>query len=139
MLKQRISDPLTDAKIGLAGPVWGLGAALAAFGVYVVTRAPDLAGHRPADGVHQPVQSHSGVAAGRIAGPSRARSDGSDGSSVGTIAVVLVLTEQRLLLIVGGAAVWRALQAETGPGDSRVLATFVVLIVALSLLARGVG
>ena len=29
MLKQRIADPLTDAKIGLAGPVWGLGAALA--------------------------------------------------------------------------------------------------------------
>ena len=28
MLKQHISDPLTDAKIGLAGPVWGLGAAL---------------------------------------------------------------------------------------------------------------
>ena len=30
MLKQHVTDPLIDAKIGLAGPVWGLGAALAA-------------------------------------------------------------------------------------------------------------
>jgi len=41
--------------------------------------------------------------------------------------------------IVGGVAVWRAMQPETGSGDARVLATFVVLVFALSLLARGVG
>src|SRR5437879_10227571 len=34
MLKQHVTDPLTDAKIGLAGPVWGLGAAVAAFVLY---------------------------------------------------------------------------------------------------------
>src|SRR4029078_118918 len=39
MLKQHIQDPLTDAKIGLAGPVWGLGAGLCAFGIYAVTGA----------------------------------------------------------------------------------------------------
>ena len=50
-----------------------------------------------------------------------------------------MLTEQRLLFIVGGVAVWRALQQEAGPGDSRVLATFAVLVLGLSLLARGVG
>ncbi len=50
-----------------------------------------------------------------------------------------MVTEQRLLFIVGGVAVWRSLQHETGPGDARVLATFVVLIFALSLLARGLG
>ena len=58
---------------------------------------------------------------------------------VAAIALALMLTEQRLLFLVGGVAVWRALQRETGPGDSRVLATFVVLVVALSLLARGLG
>ena len=58
---------------------------------------------------------------------------------VAAIAVALIATEQRLLLIVGGVAVWRALQQETGPGDTRVLATFVVLVLALSWLARGVG
>ena len=30
LLKQRIHDPKTDAAVGLAGPVWGLGAGLAA-------------------------------------------------------------------------------------------------------------
>src|SRR5262249_1129740 len=40
MLRQQVLDPLTDAKIGLAGPIWGLGAAVAASGIYVVTREP---------------------------------------------------------------------------------------------------
>jgi hypothetical protein len=58
---------------------------------------------------------------------------------VAAIALALMLTEQRLLFIVGGVAVWRSLQRETGPGDTRVLATFVVLVIVLSLLAHGVG
>ena len=58
---------------------------------------------------------------------------------VAAIALALVITGQRLLFIVGGVAVWRSLQHETGTGDARVLATFVVLIFALSLLARGLG
>lgn len=58
---------------------------------------------------------------------------------VAAIVLALMITEQRLLLIVGGVAVWRAMQPETGSGDARVLATFVVLVFALSLLARGVG
>ena len=49
------------------------------------------------------------------------------------------MTEQRLLFIVGAVAVWRAMQQEVGPGDSRVFATFAALIVALAFLARGVG
>jgi len=39
LLKQRVTDPLTDAQIGLAGPVWGLGAAIVAFVVYTLTGA----------------------------------------------------------------------------------------------------
>ena len=40
LLKQPVLEPLTDAKIGLAGPVWGLGAGLAALAVYGATGAP---------------------------------------------------------------------------------------------------
>jgi len=43
------------------------------------------------------------------------------------------------LWIVGGVAAWRATQKAVGPGDRRMLATFVLLIVALSWIARGVG
>lgn len=138
MLKQHVADPLTDAKIGLAGPVWGLGAALAAGAIYGITRAPiwlaitqltaflnlfnltpvwQLDGSR---GIHALARGERWIL-------------------VATIAVALLITEQRLLLIVGGVAVWRALQQEAGPGDSRVLATFVVLVAALSWLARSVG
>ena len=58
---------------------------------------------------------------------------------VAAIVLALILTEQRMLLIVGAIAVWRAVQREEGPGDTRVLATFAALVFALSLLARGVG
>jgi Zn-dependent protease len=39
-LQQAIDDPRKDARIGLAGPLWGLAAALAAYGAFVATRAP---------------------------------------------------------------------------------------------------
>ena len=139
MLKQQVTDPLTDAKIGLAGPVWGLGAALVAVGRLRGDRRADLARDRAAHRLSQSVQPHSGVAARRIARPSCARATASGGSLVAAIALAALVTEQRLLLIVGGVAIWRALQQDAGPGDRRVLATFVVLVLALSFLARGVA
>jgi Zn-dependent protease len=137
MLKQHIGDPLTDSKVGLAGPVWGLGAALAAYGIYAVTGAmiwyaiAQLAGF---------INLFNLIPVWQL--------DGSRGfhvlsrwerwALVAAIAIALRITEQRMLLLVGGVAVWRSLQRETGPGDTRVFGTFVVLVFALSLLARGV-
>jgi Zn-dependent protease len=40
MLKQRLANVGQDARVGLAGPVWGLGAAIAAWVVAVVTGQP---------------------------------------------------------------------------------------------------
>jgi Zn-dependent protease len=138
MLKQRIADPLTDAKIGLAGPVWGLGAALSAFAMYVVTGARIWLAIAQLTGF---LNLFNLIPVWQL--------DGSRGfhvlarwerwALVAVVALVLMLTEQRLLFIVGAVAVWRSLQRETGPGDTRVLATFAGLIIALSLLARGVG
>jgi len=138
MLKQHVSDPLTDAKIGLAGPVWGLGAALGALAMYVVTRAPIWLAIAQLTGF---INLFNLIPVWQL--------DGSRGvhvlarwerwSLVAAIALALVLTEQRLLLIVGGVAVWRSMQQDVGPGDARVLVTFVVLVLVLSLLARGVG
>ena len=138
MLKQHIADPLTDAKIGLAGPVWGLGAAITAFGIYAVTGAPIWRAIAQLTGF---LNLFNLIPVWQL--------DGSRGlhvlarwerwALVAAIVAALMMTEQRLLFIVGGVAVWRALQQEAGPGDARVLATFVVLIIALSWLARGVG
>jgi Zn-dependent protease len=138
MLKQHVDDPVTDAKIGLAGPVWGLGAAVASLGAYAVT------------------QQQIWFAIAHLTGFLNLfnltpvwQLDGSRGfhalsrverwAVVAAIGVMLWLTGQRLLFIVGGVAVWRAAQREVGPGDRRVLATFVVLVVALSWIAKGVG
>jgi Zn-dependent protease len=137
MLKQHVTDPLTDARIGLAGPVWGLGAGLAALAVYLVTGGPiwfaiaqltgfinlfnlipvwQLDGSR---GMHALARSERWVL-------------------VAAIAAALLLTEQHMLFIVGAVAIWRAMQKDAGPGNARVLATYVTLVMALSLLARGV-
>lgn len=40
MLKEHVSDPITNARIGLAGPVWGLGAAVASWLTHLATGAP---------------------------------------------------------------------------------------------------
>jgi Zn-dependent protease len=137
-LKQRVEDPLTDAKIGLAGPMWGLGAAIAALVVYELSHAKiwlaiaqltaflnlfnltpiwQLDGSR---GVHVLARWERWAL-------------------VAAIAFMLLVTEQRLLFVVGAVAVWRSFQREAGPGDTPTLATFVMLVVALSWLARGVG
>src|SRR3954471_13168546 len=39
MLKQHVVDPIADARIGLAGPVWGLGAGVTAVMAYYATGA----------------------------------------------------------------------------------------------------
>jgi Zn-dependent protease len=58
---------------------------------------------------------------------------------VAAIGLTLYLTGQKLLFLVGGVAVWRAMQGEVGPGDRRILMTFLVLVGALGWLARAVG
>jgi Zn-dependent protease len=138
MLKQHVSDPLTDAKIGLAGPVWGLSAALAALAVYGATGARIWLAIAQLTGF---INLFNLIPIWQLDGSrgfhALARSE--RWMLVGAIALALVVTEQRLLFIVGAVAVWRAMQKEEGPGDRRVLATFAALVVTLSLLARGVG
>jgi Zn-dependent protease len=137
MLKQRVDDPIKDAKIGLAGPVWGLGAALAALAAHAAT----------GDRIWLAIAQLTGflnlfnlIPVWQL--------DGSRGFHalsrverwivVGAIIAALYVTEQRLLFIVGGVAVWRAMQREAGPGDRRTLATFVVLVGTLSWIAMAV-
>jgi Zn-dependent protease len=137
MLKQHVDDPVTDAKIGLAGPVWGLGAGLAALAMHGVTRAPIWLAIAQLTGFLNlfnliPVWQLDGSRGFHAL--SRAERWG----VVGAVLVALLWTEQRLLFLVGGVAVWRALQRESGPGDRRVLATFVVLVLALAWLGRAV-
>ena len=137
MLKQHVSDPSVDARIGLAGPRWGLAAAAAALVVYYVTGAEiwfaiaqltawvnlfnltpiwQLDGSR---GFHALNRQERWLI-------------------VAVILIMLMITSQSLLLIVGAVALYRALTGAAGPGDRRALATFAALVLCLSWLARGV-
>jgi len=138
MLKQHVDDPITDAKIGLAGPVWGLGAALAALGAYAVTHAQIWLAIAQLTGL---LNLFNLIPIWQLDGSRgfHALSRTERWIVVGAIGLALWLTGQRLLWIVGGVAAWRATQKAVGPGDRRMLATFVLLIVALSWIARGVG
>ena len=138
LLKQHVVDPIADARIGLAGPVWGLGAGLAAAAVYAVTRAPIWLAIAELTGF---INLFNLIPFWQLDGSRgfHALSSSQRWLVVGAVAVALLLTEQRMLFLVGGVGVWRAMQRESGPGDTRALATFVVLVLALSALARGVG
>lgn len=134
-LRQHIADPVADARIGLAGPLWGLGAALAAYAVFAVTH------------------DHAWAAIAQLGGYINLfnlipvwQLDGSRGfhalsrmqrwGVVATIAVMAVLTGQELLWIVGAVAAFRAYQRATVErGDLPTLVKFVGLVVALSVLA----
>jgi Zn-dependent protease len=137
MLKERITDPIVDARIGLAGPVWGLGAAVAAWLVWLATGAPiwraiseltaflnlfnlmpvwQLDGSR---GFHAMTRTDRWLA-------------------VATIGVMVWITGVGLLWIVGAVALWRAFRNDAGPGHNPTLFTYQALVVILSLLARNV-
>ena len=134
MLKRPVTDPRTDAAIGLAGPVWGLGAGLAAFAAYGLTHdaiwlaIAQLTGFLNlfnlvpiwqldgARGFHALTRMHRLVV-------------------TGAFGAAYAVTGHKLLILLAGVAAWRAFRMEPGPGDRRVLATFVALIGALSWLA----
>jgi Zn-dependent protease/ribosomal protein S27AE len=138
MLKEHPSDAHIDATIGLAGPIWGLGAGLAAMGVFLVTRIPIWA-----------AIAHLTAFINLFNLTPVWQLDGSRGfhaldrnqriAAIGAVAIAYLLTNQKMLVIIGIVAVWRAVQKEQGPGDTKAFGTYVMLIGALAWLARAVA
>jgi len=138
MLKEHPADAHIDADIGLAGPVWGLGAGLAAIAVNYATHIPIWAAIAHLTGF---INLFNLIPVWQL--------DGSRGfhalnrqqrwAVIGAIAIAYLLTNQRMLLIIGLVAVWRAVEKEQGPGDNKAFATYVGLIGALSWLSRAIA
>jgi len=132
-MEQYPADAREDARVGLAGPVWGLGAALVAFAAWRITGAPFWGGVAHAAAWLNlfnllPVWQLDG---GRGL---RALARGERLVVVATMAGALWATGEGLLVLLLIAAAWRTLGGEPGPGDRRALVEFVGLIAALAAL-----
>ena len=138
MLKEHITDPVTDARIGLAGPVWGLGAAVASWLVYLATGAPIWLAITELTGF---LNLFNLIPMWQL--------DGSRGFHalsfherwivLAVIGAALWLTGVGVLWIVGGVALFQTMRGDAGPGHQPTLLTFAGLVLALSWFARSVG
>lgn len=138
MLKEHVTDPVVDARIGLAGPVWGLGAAVAALVMHLATGA----------GIWLAIAELTGFLNLFNLIPIW-QLDGSRGYHalsreqrwvvLGVIGLALWATGVRMLWIVGAVALYRTLASEAGPGHRPTLVTFAGLVLALAWFARAVG
>lgn len=134
-LKESPPTPHADARVGLAGPMWGLGAGLVAYGVFLAT----------GNIVWGKIAQFTGFMNLFNLAPVW-QLDGSRGIHalsrverwivVAVFGIAYFLTHQRLLLLVGAVAIYRAFDKDTPEErDVSTLGTFVILIAALSWLA----
>lgn len=133
-MKQYPASPAEDARVGLAGPLWGLAASLAALAVYAATGAPFWAG-----------VAHAGawlnlfnlLPLGPLDGGRgfRALSRGQRGLVCAVLGLAWVATRDGLALLLALVAVVRTLGggAPARP-DRRALADFVLLVAGLSVV-----
>ena len=134
--QQRIHGEWAEADVGLAGPLWGLGAAAVAYGVFRVTGAPYWAtvAHWGALinifnllPVWQLDGAHAFKAMSRV---HRAAASAS-------LAAAAVLSHERMLWLPFLGASWAivAMKPPTSRADVRAVGYYVFLVGALSLLA----
>lgn len=138
MLKERVTDPITDARIGLAGPVWGLGAAVASWFVYMMTSAPIWLAISELTGF---VNLFNLIPIWQLDGSRgfHALSRNERWIVVAVIGAALWLTGVGVLWILGAVALFRIMRGEAGPGHQSTLLTFAGLVLALSWFARAVA
>jgi Zn-dependent protease len=133
MLKQRIDDPKVDARIGLAGPIYGLGAGLAAYAVHRATGNQLWGAIAQLTGLLNlfnliPIWQLDGARG------FHALSAWQRWVIVGVAVVAYLASKQGLLLLIAGVAVWRAAQRGATVPDMRALVLFAMLIGALTWL-----
>ncbi len=130
-LKQRPVEPREDARIGLAGPIWGAGAALACLGLSYLTDHPLMhALARTGAWINLfnllPFWSLDG---GRAF---NALSRGQRGLCAAALGMAWFATEETLLLVLALAAAMRAVPMGSPAGDRRATMEYVLLVAVLA-------
>lgn len=134
-MDQYPASPREDARVGLAGPIWGLGATLATYALFGITGQPLFAALTHAGAIINlfnltPVWQLDG-ARGMHALSRWARA-----VIASLVTLAFLATGEGTLLLVGLAswwAVWRQAPQETDP---RALGEFALLVIALSALTQ---
>lgn len=134
-LKQYPASAREDARVGLAGPLWGLAAALAFYAAFLATGWASLGGiARFAAWINLfnllPVWQLDGGRGFRALGrPARI-------AIAASMFVMWVATHEGLLLLLGIFAGFRAFTGELPPeSDRKAFGQFLFLVIALALLA----
>ena len=129
-------EPIAEARVGLAGPMWGLGAAVASYLVYLVTRAPIwMALAQVGAWINLfnllPVWQLDGAHA------YKALSRRQRWIIAAVLGVTWFVTSEGLLIIIGLAAVWRAWGTEApDEGDTRTMWEYAWLVAILGAMTR---
>ncbi len=133
-MKQHPTGPVEDARVGLAGPIWGLVAAAATYGLFLATGWAGLSAiARVAAWINlfnllpiSPLDGGRGF---------RAMNTRQRWSAVAGLGVMWFYTGEGLLILLLLAALFRAFgkQAPEG-GDDKTLLQYTVLVVLLSVM-----
>ena len=129
-----IEEPYANARVGLAGPVWGLGAGVAAWGIYLATGEPVWAALVQLNGI---INLFNLIPVWQLDGARgmNALSRWQRWTLVAAMALAYVATQQPILLLVCAVAVYQAFQPARPATANGVLGVFVLLVLALSLLS----
>jgi len=138
MLKEHVADPIANARIGLAGPVWGLGAALAAMGIHAITAAPIWKAIAELTAF---LNLFNLIPIWQLDGSRgfEALSASERWAVFAIVVLALSLTNVGVLWFVAAATLYRAVATPAGPGHPVTVATFAALVTVLSWLARTVA
>lgn len=134
-LHQHPATVAEDARVGLAGPLWGLGAALAALGIHLATGAPIWAAIARFGAW---VNLFNLLPFWQLDGGRgfRALSRHQRWIAVGALGGIWFLTEEPLLFLLGLAGIANALSKAPEEGDNAMLGLYASLALLLALLSR---
>lgn len=130
-----LTNPREEARVGLAGPIWGLAAAAAAFGMYLLTRSPIWAviGHFGAW-----VNLFNLIPVWQLDGAHafKAMKRAERWLATAAIAAIYLATREGLLVLVAILAGVQAVRQEDHPeGDTSILLQFIALVAVLAWMS----
>jgi Zn-dependent protease len=134
-LRQHPATAAEDARVGLAGPVWGLGAAIAAYGVYLATRSP-IWGAIAHFGAW--VNLFNLLPVWQLDGGRgfRALTRRERWIAAGALVIIWLATGEPLLVLLAAAAAANAFGAAQNEPDTGALGMYVGLVLMLAVLSR---